>query len=405
MTQTSSCSPPHASTAEVVIVGGGIEGAAAAWALAERGVHDVVICERDTVAAGGTGKSSGVVRCHYGVTSLAAMARKGLEVYEQAEERLGADIGFHKTGYVVGVGEANVGALDANLAAQRGVGVETDRIDRAEVAKLWPSAHLDDFAAFGWEPRGGYGDGYLTAQTLATAARRSGARLRQSTPVDQVLTDRHGVTGVRLRSGEQVATRKVVVAAGPWSAGLLAPLGVVLPLRAHRETIVLVDPGAEVSPVPVFSDLVSLQYIRPEPSGELLFGNSDLATLDDADPDHYSNQASPAFLDTAVEKIAHRLPGLPSAAVAGSYAGCYDITPDFNPIIGEAGVAGLLVAAGFSGHGFKIAPAVGELVADLLIEGHSLDPDIPETDFRLGRFADDALLTSPRPYEGAGQLR
>jgi glycine/D-amino acid oxidase-like deaminating enzyme len=405
MTQINRPSPRHGSTAEVVIVGGGIECAATAWALTERGVHDTVICERDTVAAGGTGKSSGVVRCHYGVSSLAAMARKGLEVYEHAEERLGADIGFHQTGYVVGVGEANIDALDANLAAQRAVRVETDRIDRAEVAEFWPSAHLEDFAAFGWEPRGGYGDGYMTAQAFVAAARRSGARLKQSSPVEQVLTDPHGVTGVRLRSGKQIATRKVVVAAGPWSAGLLTPLGISLPLRAHRETIVLVDPGADTSAVPVFSDLVSLQYIRSEPSGELLFGNSDLSALEDADPDHYSNQATPEFLNTAVDKIAHRLPGLPNAAVAGTYAGCYDITPDFNPVIGDTGIAGLLVAAGFSGHGFKIAPAVGELIADLLLTGHSLDLDIPETDFRLGRFADKAPLTSPHPYAGDGQLR
>ena len=392
-------------SADVVVVGGGIEGAATAWALAGRGVTDVVVCERDTVGSGGTGKSSGVVRCHYGVSSLAAMARKGLELFEHAQERLGTDIGFRRTGYVVGVGPDNVTALDANLDAQRAVGVDTGRVERSDVARMWPTAQLDDFAAFGWEPRGGYGDGYLTAQAFAAAARREGVRVRQGTPVEEILTDGSGVSGVRLRSGETVASRRVVVAAGPWSVALLAPLGVDLPVRAHRESIVVVDPGTDTRDVPVFSDLVSLQYIRTEASGELLFGNSDLSSPEDADPDRYSDRATPDFLEMAVEKIAHRFPGLPDAAVASSYAGCYDITPDFNPVIGEVGVDGLTVAAGFSGHGFKISPAVGELVADLVCEGHSLDPDVPEGDFRLSRFAEGRPLSSPHPYVGAGEMR
>ena len=136
-------------TADVVIVGGGIEGAAAAWALAQRGVTDVLVAERNTVASGMTGKSSGIVRCHYGVSSLAAMAAVGLEVFEKAEEIFGTDIGFRQTGYVVGVGEPNVESLRKSLAAQRAVGVQTEEIDAAEVASLWPFADLSPFAAFG----------------------------------------------------------------------------------------------------------------------------------------------------------------------------------------------------------------------------------------------------------------
>src|SRR6476469_9667772 len=126
------------STADVVIVGGGIEG------------------------------------CHYGVTSLAAMAAVGLEVFEKAEEIFGTDIGFRQTGYVVGVGEPNVDALRKSLAGQRAVGVQTEEIDHAEVARLWPFADLTPFAAFGWEARGGYGDAYQTAQALAVSDRRAG---------------------------------------------------------------------------------------------------------------------------------------------------------------------------------------------------------------------------------------
>lgn len=392
-------------TADVVIVGGGIEGTGAAWALTRRGVTDVIVCERDTVGSGGTGKSSGIVRCHYGVSSLAAMANKALEVFENSEEILGTDIGFHQTGYIVGVGEPNVGALRASLAGQRAVGVHTEEIDRAEAAELWPTANLDDFAAFAWEPRGGYGDAYSTAQAFAAAARRDGVRIRQGTRATEILVEGDRVTGVQLADGSAIAARTVVVAAGPWSVPLLNAHGIELPITVHREQIVLVDPGSGFGPVPVFSDLVSLHYVRPEVSGEILFGNSDLATLHPADPDRYANRADADFLELAVDKMAHRFPGLSEATIASTYAGCYDVTPDFNPVISETPVAGLIAAAGFSGHGFKISPSVGDLIADLVVDGKSSDPVIPESDFRLSRFADGALLRSPHSYVGAGEMR
>lgn len=394
--------------ADVVIVGGGIEGAAAAWALAERGVTNVVVCERNTVGSGMTGKSSGIVRCHYGVSSLAAMATVGLEVFEKADEIFGSDIGFRQTGYVVGVGAQNVESMRASLTAQRAVGVQTEEIDAADVARMWPQADLSPFAAFGWEPRGGYGDAYQTAQAFAVSARRAGVTVRQGAAVTELSIDGDRVTGVRLADGTTIAADTVVVATGAWTQPFLAPYGVDVPIRVIREQIVLIDPGVELGPVPVFSDLVSLQYIRPESDGTVLFGNSDLPgydAIEPADPDGYLNRATDDFVDVTVEKVGTRFPGFADAAITSSYAGCYDVTPDWNPVISRTGLDGLVVAAGFSGHGFKIAPAVGRLVADLVVDGRSADPRIPESDFRLGRFADGDLLMTRYPYVGAGQMR
>jgi glycine/D-amino acid oxidase-like deaminating enzyme len=394
---------------DVVIVGGGIEGTAAAWALTRRGAGSVTVLERQTVGSGGTGKSSGIVRCHYGIPSLAAMAWKGVAVFENAVEIFGEDIGFRQAGYIVGVGAPNLGALEANVAMQQGLGIETRLVSPSEVAGLWPAlagaADLSDFSAFAYEPRGGYGDGYRTAQAFAGAARRAGAIIRQGTAVAGVIVRHDRVSGVRLADGGTLSTGSVVVAAGPWSVALVSPLGIDLPVRACREQILLIKPGAPTGRQPVFSDLVSLQYVRPEASGELLFGNSDLSTLEWADPDSYRNSADPEFTERAVTRLAHRFPGLGDAAVSSSYAGCYDVTPDFNPVISAMPIEGLFVAAGFSGHGFKISPAVGELTADLVCSGASGDPQVPERDFRLTRFAEDDLLVSPHSYAGAGQLR
>jgi glycine/D-amino acid oxidase-like deaminating enzyme len=392
-------------TADVVIVGGGIEGTAAAWALSQRGVTDVVVLERNTVASGMTGKSSGIVRCHYGVTSLAAMATVGLEVFEQAEDIFGTDIGFRQTGYVVGVGEPNVESLRKSLAAQRAVGVQTEEIDKSEVARMWPFADLTPFEAFGWEARGGHGDAYMTAQAFAASARAADVRIRQGATVTELLLKGDRVTGVRLADGDQISAGTVVVATGVWTKPFLAPYGIEVPIRVVREQIVTVAPGLDIGSVPVFSDLVSLQYVRPEVGGDILFGNSDLSDVEEADPDNYLNRATDTFVDLTVDKVGTRFPGFTDAAITGSYAGCYDVTPDWNPVISRTELRGLFVAAGFSGHGFKIAPAVGRLVADLVVDGHSTDPRIPHSDFRLSRFDEGDLLRSPYPYVGAGQMR
>jgi len=392
-------------TADVVIVGGGLEGTAAAWALTQRDITDVVVLERDTVGAGMTGKSSGIVRCHYGVSSLAAMAAVGLEVFEKAEEIFGTDIGFRPVGYVVGVGEPNVEALRKSLAAQRAVGVQTEEIDADEVARMWPTADLSPFAAFGWEARGGYGDAYQTAQAFAASARAAGARVRQGAQVTGLLADGDRITGVRLADGTEIGAGTVVVATGVWTRPFLAPYGIDVPIEVLREQLVMIDPGMELGKVPVFSDLVSLQYIRPEPNGEVLFGNSDFSHQQSADPDDYLNRATEEFVEMTVEKVGTRFPGFAEPRITTSYAGCYDVTPDWNPIISPSGRDGLIIAAGFSGHGFKIAPAVGRLVADLVVDGRSSDPRIPERDFRLSRFAEGDLLRSPYPYVGAGEMR
>src|ERR1700749_1080985 len=171
------------SATDVIVIGGGLEGTAAAWRLAERGVTSVTVLERATVGSGGTGKSSGVVRCHYGVSSLARMAAVALDTFENAADVLGTEIGFHQTGYVVGVGERNTASFRASLDSQGRVGVDPREIASDEVKALWPDACLDDFAAFAWEPRGGYGDAYATAQAYAARARGLGVTVRQNSTV------------------------------------------------------------------------------------------------------------------------------------------------------------------------------------------------------------------------------
>jgi glycine/D-amino acid oxidase-like deaminating enzyme len=394
----------HAS-AEVVIIGAGVSGLSTARALVESGVTDVLVLDRSTIGSGGSGKSSGIVRCHYGIRSLAAMAWHALPVLEQANDILGAESGYHQTGYLVGVGMQNLGALRANVAMHQSMGIEVELVGRDTAQELWPWANLTGFAEFAYERKGGYGDGHQTAQAFSVAARRGGARIRQNCAVTAIEVQGERAAGVRLENGERIAAGQVVLAAGPWSVPLARTIGIDLPIRAQRAQILLVDPGRSIGRVPVFSDLVSLQYVRAEGTSSILLGDSDHSDPEWADPDHFRERAGDDELTSMIPKFEERFPGLSGARLSSSYAGCYDVTPDYNPMISSSPVAGLWLCAGFSGHGYKISPSVGELMADLITVGHSRHPDVDHRDFRWERFARHEYLVSPHPYVGAGQMR
>jgi sarcosine oxidase, subunit beta len=394
-----------ADSAEVVVIGAGVNGSSTARALVELGVRDVLVLDRSTVGSGGSGKSSGIVRCHYGIRSLAAMAWHALPVLEHAREILGSESGYRNTGYLVGVASENLGALRANVAMHRSLGIEVELVGHQTAQEWWPSADLSDFAEFAYEPRGGYGDGHQTAQAFSVAARRGGARLRQNCSVVGIHLDGERVVGVHLGNGERIASGCVVLAAGPWSVTLAASVGIDLPIRAQRAQILLVDPGVAIGPVPVFSDLVSLQYIRAEGTTSVLVGDSDHSRPEWSDPDHYRERASETELAQMIPKFVQRFPGMSGARLSSSYAGCYDVTPDYNPIISASPIEGLWLCAGFSGHGYKISPSVGELMADLITAGGSRHADVDPYHFRWERFAANDHLVSPHPYAGASQMR
>ena len=324
-------------TARYLVVGGGLEGLAIAWSLADRGETDILVVERDTLCSGMTGKSSAVVRCHYGTASLAAMAWYGIEMFECAPQLFGDDMGFRQCGYVVGVGDADVDALKANIAMQQELGIDVDFLGDDAVADLWPGINTDDFAAFAYEPRGGRGEAYTTGMAFAAAARRLGVRIRQSTPVASLLARADGsVYAVQLADGSEIHADTVILATGPWAPALGATVGVDIPVQAQRAQVVLVDQGRPTPTVPVLSDLVGLQYICREPNAELLVGNSDHSAPEFVDPDDYPNRADASAIERVITKLTHRLPQMPDPRITTTYGGCYDVTPDYNPIIGPA---------------------------------------------------------------------
>src|SRR5262245_24320781 len=375
-------------TADVVIIGGGVTGTSTALHLTRRGVRNVVVVDKGAIASGATGKSSACVRQHYSTTETCRMVRYSLDFFQHFAERTeGESCGFRPTGYLLGVDERMRPPMEASVALQRSVGIETRLISPTELRELEPRMRIDDLVAGCYEPASGYCNPVETAQGFARAARLGGARILEDTAVVGLLVEGNRLRGVRTASGD-IEAPVVLNAAGLWSARVSAMAGVELPIQVCRHRISIVTwPEAERRPHPMVYDFVTNIYTRPEMGEHILVGGLDAEeSQDTADPDAYKEGVSLDESTEALARVSHRFPVLAEGRIAGGYAGCFDVSPDWHPILDRVGPDGYHVAAGFSGHGFKLLPAVGHMLAALITEGPGAHPDLPA--FRLSRFAE-----------------
>jgi sarcosine oxidase, subunit beta len=375
-------------TADVVIIGGGVTGTSTAFHLTKRGVRDVLVVDKSFVASGGTGKSSACVRQHYTTAETCRMIRYSLDCFQRFEELTGGNqCGFRRTGYLLGVDDKMRKPMEASVTLQRSVGIETRLVSPGEMHEIEPRLQIDDLVAGCYEPDSGYCNPAETAQGFARAARVRGARVLEETEVVDVLTKGDRVTGVNTTRGEILAPR-VVNAAGLWGSRIGAMMGLDIPISVCRHKINIVSwPEALRRPHPMVYDFVTNIYTRPELGEHILVGGLDAEESHDlADPDHYKEGVSLDESTDALARVSHRFPVLAEGRIARGYAGCFDVTPDWHPIMDRVGPEGSYVAVGFSGHGFKLSPAVGHMMAALVTEGPSGHPDLPT--FRLSRFAE-----------------
>src|SRR5689334_75863 len=375
-------------TADVVVIGAGVTGLSAAFHLARRGVRDVIVVDKGAIASGGTGKSSACIRQHYSTAETCRMIRYSLEFFQHFAERVdGGSCGFRHTGYLLGVDDKMRKPMEASVALQRSIGIDTRLVSPDEMHDIEPRMRADDLVAGCYEPASGYCNPVDTAQSLARAARAAGARIVEDDAVLGVFVEGDRVRGIRTRAGD-IHAPVVVNAAGLWSARVAAMAGVELPIHVCRHKISIVSwPEAERRPHPMVYDFVTNIYTRPELGEHILVGGLDAEESRDAvDPDAYKEGVSLDESTDALARVSHRFPVLADGQIARGYAGCFDVTPDWHPILDRVGPQGYHVAAGFSGHGFKLSPAVGHMVAALVVDGPSGHPDLPT--FRLSRFAE-----------------
>jgi len=374
-------------TADVVIVGGGVTGCSIAFHLAERGVRDVVVLERRFLASGGTGRSVGIMRQLYPTPETSRMVLHSLRVFQHFREVTGGDAGYVQCGAIIAVAPAQQETLRRTVDAQRALGIQARLLSPAEIRELEPRIDPWAVGAAVYEPESGYGDPTGVTAGFALGARRRGVRIEQMAEVVGVRVEAGRVAGVRTAAGEEIQTRVVVNAAGLWCRQVAALAGVDLPIVVGRHPVFIVERApAFGAPHPVYLDLASATFLRPETGGLTLTG-----FLDADEPHHPMDPetlgADVPFDEVAriMERAARCLPALGEGRYQRGYAGAFDISPDWMPILDETPVRGFYVAVGLSGHGFKLAPAIGRLVADLITEGHSSLADLRA--FRLDRFA------------------
>jgi glycine/D-amino acid oxidase-like deaminating enzyme len=377
-----------ARTAGVVIIGGGVTGASTAFHLTQRGVRDVVLVDKGSLASGGTGKSSACVRQHYSTAETCRMIRYSLDFFQHFGERVGGEsCGFRHTGYLLGVDDKMRVPMEASVALQRSVGIDTRLVSPVEMREIEPRVQVEDLVAGCYEPASGYCNPVETAQGFARGARAAGVKILEDTAVTGLLVAGDRVRGVKTTAGD-IDAPVVLNAAGLWSAPVAAMAGVDLPIHVCRHRISIVTwPKAEQRPHPMFYDFVNNIYTRPELGEHILVGGLDAdESRATANPDAYQEGVSLDESTDALARVSHRFPVLADGHIARGYAGCFDVTPDWHPILDRVGPEGYHVAAGFSGHGFKLSPAVGNMVATLITEGPGGHPDLPT--FRLSRFAE-----------------
>jgi sarcosine oxidase subunit beta len=374
-------------TADVVIVGGGVTGASIAYHLVHRGVRKVVVVEKRFLASGATGKSSACVRQHYSTAETCRMVLQSLRFFETFSERTGGrSASFVRVGYLLGVDVRLREPMERAVALQRSVGIETRVLTPKEIHDIEPRVRVDDFVAGCYEPEAGYADPAGTTQGLAGAARDGGARILEDTEVLGITTAGGRVTGVRTSRGE-IAAPVVVNAAGIWGDRVGRMVGVDVPISVCRHKIsFFTRPTEAASPHPLVYDLVQNIYTRPETGGLTLVGSLESELGDQADPDRYNEGVTFEETADAMERAVHRFPVMEQGQVAKGWAGCFDVSPDWHPILDESPVPGFCVAVGFSGHGFKLSPAVGDMMARLIVDGKTPADDIHA--FRLSRFAE-----------------
>lgn len=377
-------------TFDVAVIGAGVHGASAAFHLTRRGARTVVV-ERTSPAGGPTGRSSAICRAYYTNAFLASVARDSIAMFREFQRHTGRDAGFRETGLLMlhpPEDEATVREVVPRLNQQ---GIPTELLEPQTVYAEWPAFDLDGIAIAAFERDAGYADPVLTTQGLLDRARELGAEVRLGRGVTAI--DRHGDAWTVTTSDAPVVAERVLIAAGPWSRALAGMVGADLPLTVERHIVGTFAWGDDAR-LPAHGDLPNGYYFRPE--GDELFLMGPLHPEPNVDPDDFDEHLAADEAERLGSRVVRRAPALKHSTSRGGWASLYDVSPDWQPVIGEV-APGVFVDAGTSGHGFKLAPALGGHLADLVLGG-PVDAGLEQ--FHPRRFERDGALDA-----GYGEAR
>jgi sarcosine oxidase subunit beta len=385
-------------TCDALIVGGGVIGTSIAWALAKRRAGKIVLLEKSFLGAGSSGKSGAIVRQHYSNQLTAAMAQKSLCVFEHFEDVVGGPPVFTHTGMVIVVNEKDRAGLEKNLALQQELGIDVRTVSAAELAEIDPNARLADNEVAAHEREAGYVEAVQVVASFADAARASLADIRQGVEVRAILVKNGRIAGVDTNEG-RYETRTLILATGPWAAALSREIGSPLPVQACRTQVALFRRPTDFGKSgPVYGDFVQGIYFKPTHGHMIHAGSLAGEEINNpVDPDAYNEAADGEWLPQVRQRLSRRYHSMHRGYGRGGYGALYGITPDWHPILDSLpGIANAFCAVGFSGHGFKMSPIVGQLMAELVMDGRAASLDIRP--LRLARFEEKDPVQTPYAY-------
>jgi glycine/D-amino acid oxidase-like deaminating enzyme len=386
---------------DAIIIGAGIMGAATALELSKRGLN-VAVFEKSSIGDGSTGKSSAIVRQHYSNPTTAQMALHSLRVFQNFREEVGGECGFTQTGFLVLTPEKDVEGLRANVKFQQSLGINTEILDRDEILTRWPYIEGGGLVEAAYEPESGFADPNLTLQGYFQSSRALGATFFQDTPVTGIEIQKEKIQFVKTPEGD-FSSPVVINCAGPWGAQVAAMVGIEVPINACRVQVAFFRRPSEYrAEHPVVADFIHAVYWRAETGDLTMVGLIDPEEENYVvDPDAYNESPDRDFILDAGNRLVNRFPGMENSESTGGFAALYGITPDWHPIMDELiPGSGFYICAGFSGHGFKLGPAVGLMTADMVLgkKTQGMDRKI----FRLSRYSEGDPVRGQYEYSIVG---
>lgn len=372
-------------TADAVIVGGGVIGASIAYHLATRGVRNIVVLERDRLGSGSTSKNAGGIRQQFSSEINVRLSQRSVPRFETFEAEMGIDPAFRQVGYLFLItAERDVAPFERSLALWKRLGVPAIRIERDAVHSLFPEIVTADVRFATFCAKDGHADPNSILQGYVRRARDLGVRFVEGAAVTAIDREAGHVSAVHA-GGDRIACPLVIDAAGAWAGEVGRLAGVDLPIVPFRRQIFVTERVPVLDrEFPLTIEFASGLYMHRESGGVLL------GMADPKDRPGFDDSVNWDFLPDVVERAMARLPLLEQATVRTAWGGLYENTPDKHPIVGRLeGVEGFLCAAGFSGHGLMHAPAIGELVAELVVDGR---PSLDLAPLRAGRFAESDIV-------------
>lgn len=387
-------------TADVVVIGAGVNGASLAYHLAISGVHNVLVLEKQVAATGATGHSSGLVRMHYANEVEARLALSSYAYFRNWADMIGGECGFRETGFIRTVARKNTEKLRANVAMLQRIGVETSLITPAELHDLAPHIWAEDILLAAYEPHSGYADPTATTLSLLDAARQHGVQLLQHIEAQGFITRGERVLGVQTSAGI-IEAGTIVCATGAWTMALLIKLGLRFPVwNVRHQVAILQRPTVSQAAHMTYIDGALDVYFRPDSPGLTLVGGG--AMEPGVDPDLFDRNADGRFVEEIAEKVSRRMPAMENAAYIRGWSGIFNISEDLHPLLGPVpGYENLYAIFGCNGTGFKIAPAVGKALAEQIIGIH--DPANSITSLRPARYFEQAAIHDTYGYSDRSQ--